>query len=107
MAKAADQSDHGVSRLMLDLRQMKSFSQHPLVISRGDGCYCYDVNGKRYIEGVSGIYVTNIGHGNRHVLEAIRKQQEKISFVGPLHAVSDIAVQYAAKLASVAPTSMG
>src|SRR5205085_9250017 len=44
---------------------------------------------------------------NRHVLDAIRKQQEQISFVGPLHAVSDVAIRYAAKLASVAPTGMG
>src|SRR5438093_6786659 len=107
MSSAADRSDRDVSRLMLDLRQMKSFSQHPLIISRGDGCYCFDMNGKRYIEGVSGIYVTNIGHGNRYVLDSIHEQQEKISFVGPLHAVSDIAIRYAAKLASISPAGMG
>ena len=65
---------------MLDLRQMKNFCERPLIISRGEGIYCYDGNGKRYIEGVSGIYVTNIGHGNRQVIEAMRRQREKVGY---------------------------
>jgi adenosylmethionine-8-amino-7-oxononanoate aminotransferase len=92
---------------MLDLLQMKKFCADPLIISHGDGCYCYDVHGKRYIEGVSGIYVTNIGHGNRYVIEAIRRQQERTSFVGPLHAVSDTTVRFARKLIQISPSGMG
>ena len=92
---------------MLDLRQMKNFCEHPLIISRGEGIYCYDTDGKRYIEGVSGIYVTNIGHGNRQVIEAIRRQQEKISFASPLHAVSDVAIRYAERLAQITPQGLG
>src|SRR5271170_6657825 len=84
----------GLRRLILDMRQMKNFCARPLVIVRGEGIYCYDTAGKRYLDGVSGIYVTNIGHGNRHVIEAIRRQQEKISFVAPLHAVSETAIRY-------------
>jgi len=92
-----------LKHIVLDLQQMKSFCEHPVVIARGEGIYLYDVSGKRYIDGVSGIYVVNIGHGNQYVLEAIRKQQEKVSFVAPLHAVSDIAVRYAARLAALTP----
>lgn len=106
MTRETDQLKHDVRHLMLDLRQMKNFCEQPLIISRGDGIYCYDLDGKRYIEGVSGIYVTNIGHGNRHVIEAIRQQQEKISFAGPLHAVSDTTVRYAKRLAQITPQGM-
>jgi adenosylmethionine-8-amino-7-oxononanoate aminotransferase len=107
MSNRAEQSWEGLRRLMLDLRQMKNFCERPLIISRGEGIYCYDSNGKRYIEGVSGIYVTNIGHGNRQVIEAIQRQQEKISFVGPLHAVSDTTIRYAERLAQIAPQGLG
>ncbi len=93
--------------LMLDLRQMKNFCERPLVITRGEGIYSYDTEGKRYIEGVSGIYVTNIGHGNPEVIAAIRRQQEKISFAGPLHSVTDTAIRYAAKLARIMPRGLG
>lgn len=95
-----------VRHLMLDLRQMKAFCEDPLVIERGEGIYCYDVAGNRYIEGVSGIYVTNIGHGNRYVIDAIRDQQERISFAGPLHSVSDTTVRYAKRLCEITPPGM-
>lgn len=89
--------------IVLDLQQMKAFCDHPLIIERAKGIYLHDINGKTYIDGISGIYVVNIGHANPYVIEAIRKQQEKVSFVAPLHAVSDIAVVYAAKLATLTP----
>lgn len=106
MTKATEALEQGVKHLLLDLRQMKNFCEHPLIMERGDGIYCYDIHGKRYIEGVSGIYVTNIGHNNRHVIEAIRAQQDKISFAGPLHAVSDTTVRYAQRLAQITPKGM-
>ena len=106
MRSENDQLRHDVRRLMLDLRQMKNFCEDPLVMSRGEGIYCYDIDGKRYIEGVSGIYVTNIGHGNRRVIDAIRAQQDRISFAGPLHSVSDSAVRYARRLGEIAPEGM-
>jgi adenosylmethionine-8-amino-7-oxononanoate aminotransferase len=91
---------------MLDLRQMKRFCEKPLIIERGEGIYCFDTDGNRYIEGVSGIYVTNIGHANRQVLDAIRRQQDRICFAGPLHSVSDTAIRYAKRLAGIAPKGM-
>ena len=106
MRSENDQLRHDVRRLMLDLRQMKNFCEDPLVMSLGEGIYCYDIDGKRYIEGVSGIYVTNIGHGNRRVIDAIRAQQDRISFAGPLHSVSDSAVRYARRLGEIAPEGM-
>jgi len=106
MSSDRDQLKQDVRHLMLDLRQMKDFCKSPLIMDRGEGIYCFDIDGKRYIEGVSGIYVTNIGHGNRKVIDAIRRQQDRISFAGPLHSVSDIAVRYAKRLAEIAPDGM-
>ena len=92
-----------LQHIVLDLQQMKTFCERPVIIDRAKAIYLYDVNGKRYIDGISGIYVVNIGHGNEYVLEAMHRQQEKVSFVAPLHAVSDIAVRYAAKLSELTP----
>jgi adenosylmethionine-8-amino-7-oxononanoate aminotransferase len=95
-----------IRRIILDLRQMKSFCAEPRIIRSAEGIYLTDIDGKRYIDGVSGIYVVNIGHGNARVIEAIRKQQERVSFVAPLHAVSDTAVEYAARLGEVTPEGL-
>ena len=99
-------SSSDVHHLLLDMQQMKVFASNPLVIREARGVYLTDVDGKRYIDGVSGIYVVNIGHGNQYVIEAIRKQQEQVSFVAPLHAVSDTTVRFAKKLAEITPEGL-
>lgn len=48
-----------------------------LVIDRAEGIYIYDKNGKAYIDMISGIGVSNIGHGNQHVINAIKTQLDK------------------------------
>jgi len=46
-------------------------------ISRAEGIYMYDKSGKEYIDLVSGVSVSNIGHLNPRVVEAIKGQLEK------------------------------
>ena len=102
MANEAIAQD-ALQHIILDLRQMKTFCEHPIIIKQAKGIYLYDVRGKRYIDGISGIYVVGLGHGNEYVHDAMRKQQDKVSFVAPLHAVSDIAVRYVEKLGELTP----
>jgi adenosylmethionine-8-amino-7-oxononanoate aminotransferase len=96
----------GLKHLVLDLRQMKSFCEKPLVIEKARGIYLYDGDGRRYIDGISGIYVVNVGHGDKRILEAIRRQQERVSFVAPLHAVADISIEYGSRLAALMPGNL-
>ena len=51
-------------------------SPFPLAIEieRSEGIYIFDTNGKMYMDMVSGIAVSNIGHRHPHVIEAIKKQ---------------------------------
>ncbi|MDP4281045.1 MAG: aspartate aminotransferase family protein [Bacteroidota bacterium] len=50
-------------------------------ISKAEGLYLYDPSGKRYIDLVSGICVSNIGHRHPVVLEAIREQIDKYLYL--------------------------
>ena len=93
-------------RLILDLKQMKAFCERPLIIREADGIMLTDVDGRRYFDAVSGIYVACVGHGERRVIEAVHRQQERVAFVAPLHGVSDAAVRYARGLAEVTPAGM-
>ena len=52
-----------------------------LEIVRANGSTLYDVNGKEYIDLVGGISVCNIGHGNKKVIDAIKKQAEDFMHV--------------------------
>ena len=55
------------------------------VLSEARGVYMWDVDGKRYLDGSSGAMVSNIGHSNPRVLDAMRRQMEKSTFGYRLH----------------------
>lgn len=48
-----------------------------LEIEKAEGIYLYDTNNKSYIDLISGIAVSNLGHQHPHVIEAIKKQVDK------------------------------
>jgi acetylornithine/N-succinyldiaminopimelate aminotransferase len=53
---------------------MGVFGLPPLVLSHGDGCYVWDVDGRRYLDLVGGIAVNALGHGHPALVSAISKQ---------------------------------
>lgn len=83
--------------------QMAEWSKHPLVMARADGVHYWDVTGKRYLDALSGIYVVSLGHNNRRVIEAIRKQLDTLHFSPPIHGTNPVAVQLANLLAELTP----
>jgi 4-aminobutyrate---pyruvate transaminase len=52
----------------------------PLVLERGEGIYVYDSSGKRYIEGLAGLWCTGLGYGNAEIVETAREQMSRLSF---------------------------
>jgi adenosylmethionine-8-amino-7-oxononanoate aminotransferase len=83
--------------------QMAEWSKHPLIMARADGVHYWDVNGKRYLDALSGIYVVSVGHNNRRVIEAIHRQLDTLHFSAPMHGTNPVAVQLANLLAELAP----
>lgn len=49
-----------VSRIMVDFKQMKEFSEHPFIIERAEDVYLYDDHGKQYIDGMAGVFVVSV-----------------------------------------------
>jgi len=75
----------------------------PIAIDEGFGATVKDVDGNVYIDWVAGIAVMNVGHRNPIVMEAIRRQMEKI-FLTPLSELpSDVRLSFLSKLVSVLP----
>ena len=85
--------------------QMSEFTKHPLVMARADGVCYWDVHGKRYLDAISGIYVASVGHNNRRVIDAIKKQLDTLAFSPPMHGTNPLAVQLANLLAELAPVT--
>ncbi|MBI4552062.1 MAG: aspartate aminotransferase family protein [Candidatus Latescibacteria bacterium] len=89
--------------LVLDLRQMQTFIEDPLVIARADGVWYEDVHGRRILDGLSGIFVVTVGHGNRRVIEAIKAQLDTLAFAPPLHATNPPAIELVNRIADITP----
>lgn len=83
--------------------QMKEFAKHPLVMARAEGVRYWDVQGKEYLDGLSGIYVASVGHGNQRVIQAVTEQLQRLPFSPPMHGTNAVAVQLANLLAEIAP----
>ncbi|MGB8817007.1 MAG: aspartate aminotransferase family protein [Rhizobiaceae bacterium] len=73
------------------------------MLDRAEGIYLWDTTGKRYLDGSSGAMVSNIGHSNPAVLEAMRQQMEKSSFGYRLHFENEPAEKLAAAIARRMP----
>ena len=76
--------------------------EHYPIVDYGKGVYLYDLEGKKYLDVCSGAVTANIGHGVAEIIEAIRKQADKISFVYRSQFTSEPAEKLAQKIADLA-----
>jgi len=79
---------------------------NPEVITKAEGVYFWNEEGKRFYDMSSQLVNMNIGHGNKKVIKAIQDQAEKLPFIGPAFAV-DVRSQAAETILEVAPDNMG
>lgn len=73
------------------------------VIERGEGCYVWDSNGNRYLDGLAGLFVTQVGHGRRELVEAMADQADKLAYFPVWTYAHPSAVTLATRLAEMAP----
>jgi adenosylmethionine-8-amino-7-oxononanoate aminotransferase len=93
-------------RTFIDFRQTSEFLENPIIMDRAQGLYYWDTNGKRYFDAISGIFVATLGHGHPRVLEAMRRQMERMTFAPPLHAIANVTLDLVEKLGSVSPGNL-
>jgi adenosylmethionine-8-amino-7-oxononanoate aminotransferase len=73
------------------------------IITRGEGHHIWDSNGKKYIDGLSGLFVVNAGHGRKRLAEAAKKQAEQLAFFPIWSYAHPNAIELADRLADYAP----
>jgi taurine---2-oxoglutarate transaminase len=79
---------------------------NPIVVTKAEGIYFWDADGRRYMDMSSQLVNLNIGHGNKKVIEAIKEQADKLPFMGPGFAF-DTKSEAARKIIEVSPDNMG
>ena len=76
------------------------------VSAYGEGCYIFDVNGKKYLDGSCGAAVSCLGHSDNSVKEAIIKQTEKLAFAHTSFFTSEPAEELANILSQNSPKGL-
>ena len=95
-----------LKRTFLDYQQTSGFIQNPLIIHRAEGIYYWDVTGKRYFDGISGIFVATLGHRHPRVMAAMQNQMEILSFAPPMHGIADVTLDFVEKLGNITPGNL-
>lgn len=87
--------------------QMKDYlKEDPLIIEEGDGIYLKDIEGRKYIDGVSSLWTNMFGHKQKAIDQAIGKQLTRIAHSTLLGLANVPAVVLAEKLIQIAPRSL-
>jgi len=73
------------------------------IITKGQGHHIWDSTGKKYIDGLSGLFVVNAGHGRKRLAEVAAKQAEELAFFPIWSYAHPSAIELADRLAAYAP----
>ena len=73
------------------------------IIAAAEGCYVYDEHGKRFLDGLSGLFCVNAGHGRTEIGEAMARQVEELDFFTVWSYAHPRAIELATRIASLAP----
>jgi adenosylmethionine-8-amino-7-oxononanoate aminotransferase len=77
-------------------------SASPMIV-RGDGCYVYDSEGRRLLDGLSALFCVNVGHGRADIAEAGARQAAELGYFSNWAFSHPPAAELAARIAGLAP----
>jgi len=82
------------------------FKEHPRLINRAEGMYCYTHDGKQLLDAVAGLWCCNAGHCHPKIVEAIQKQAETLDYSMAFQLGHPKVFEMANKLTDIAPDGL-
>src|ERR1700677_2693418 len=90
--------------LWMQFTRLSAYDDHPVpIIVRGEGCYVWDEQGNRYLDGLSALFCVNIGHGRADLVQAGADQAKELGFFTNWSYAHPPAIELAERIASLAP----
>jgi adenosylmethionine-8-amino-7-oxononanoate aminotransferase len=104
VAERASLQELAKRHLWMHFTRMGAFADHDVpIIARGEGPYVWDEHGNRYLDGLSGLFCVNAGHGRSELGEAAARQVEELDFYIIWSYAHPRAIELATRIASLAP----
>lgn len=73
------------------------------IFESAKGSIVKDIHGKEYIDGISGLWVVNAGHGREEIAEVMAEQAKKLAYVSSVQYTNEPAAMLAEKIAEITP----
>jgi adenosylmethionine-8-amino-7-oxononanoate aminotransferase len=103
---APSRVDDLLRRTFVDFIPGEELLRDPLIFSRADGLYLWDAAGRRYFDAIGGVFVAVLGHRHPRVMDAMRRQMDRMTFAPPLHGIADVTLDFVEKLGAVTPPGL-
>ena len=100
------QTDLDLESLWMPFTHNRLFKKQPRVVTQGDGMHYTTADGRRILDGLSGLWCCNAGHRHPAIVEAVRQQLDTLDYAPPFQTMHDRAFELAAKLAKLAPEGL-
>src|SRR5580658_4039922 len=98
-------SERAQRHLWMHFTRLGAYGPHhevPVMV-RGEGAYVWDQHGKRYLDGLAGLFTSQIGHGRTELAEAASKQASELAYFPLWTYAHPRAIELAERLAGLAP----
>ncbi|CAM04856.1 adenosylmethionine-8-amino-7-oxononanoate aminotransferase [Saccharopolyspora erythraea NRRL 2338] len=96
--------DRARDHLWLHFAQHAGYADREIpVITRGEGAYVYDERGKRYLDGLAGLFAVQVGHGREELALAAAEQTRKLAYFPLWSHAHPSAIELAERIAAQAP----
>ena len=104
MNKRADISpDLEQSAFWMPFTANRQFKKAPRLLERAEGMYYWTPDGRQILDGTAGLWCVNAGHCRPKIVEAVKRQVEKMDFAPTFQMGHPIAFEFADRLARIAP----
>lgn len=104
MTTSADWARRDADAVWHGFTQMSAYeASTPVIVDRAEGNYLYDVDGRRYLDAISSLWVITVGHNDADLNQAIRDQLNRVSHSTLLGNGNTAAVELAEALRTVVP----
>jgi beta-alanine--pyruvate transaminase len=84
----------------------RQFKQAPRLLARAQGMYYWDDKGNKILDGIAGLWCSNVGHNHPKVVEAIQKQAAVLDFAPPFQMGNPLQFELANRVAAIAPGNL-
>ncbi|MEX2241760.1 MAG: aspartate aminotransferase family protein [Burkholderiales bacterium] len=91
------------SAFFMPFSMNRHFKKAPRLLARAEGIHYYTPEGRKLIDGISGLWCVNAGHCREKIVKAVQKQVAELDFAPPFNMGHPLAFEFADKVASLAP----